>query len=73
MREGGPLQCELRLGLGDAQAKAGEAPEYQQTFLQAAEIARRMGGAHHLAAAAPGYGGRFVWGPRRRKLGVDDA
>jgi tetratricopeptide (TPR) repeat protein len=33
----------------------------RETFLTAAELARRDGSAEHLARAALGYGGRFVW------------
>ena len=55
-------RCDLLLGLGDAQLRAGDAPDYKDTFLRAAEIARSAGGATRLAAAALGYGGNFVWG-----------
>lgn len=55
-------RCDLLLGLGEAQLRAGDSPDYKDTFLRAAEIARGAGGASRLAAAALGYGGRFVWG-----------
>lgn len=55
------VRCELLLALGDAQGRAGDMPEAKQTFLQAADIARRAGLAERLARAALGYGGRFVW------------
>jgi DNA-binding SARP family transcriptional activator/tetratricopeptide (TPR) repeat protein len=56
-------RSELLLALGDAQTRAGETRAAQQTFLRAAEIARREGWADMLARAALGYGGRFVWEP----------
>jgi len=52
---------ELLLSLGDALARAGEQVRARETFLAAAELARRDGSAEHLARAALGYGGRFVW------------
>lgn len=54
-------RCELLLGLGDMQARAGDVPAAKQTFLQAAELAEAMGREELLARAALGYGGRFVW------------
>jgi tetratricopeptide (TPR) repeat protein len=59
------VQCELLLGLGDAKARAGEFEESKATFLRAAEIARLEKLPDHLARAAIGYGGRFVWEPGR--------
>ena len=55
------VQCELLLGLGDAQARAGDGELARQTFLHAATVARRLGSGDLLAHAALGYGGRFVW------------
>src|SRR5215217_6460638 len=52
---------ELLLSLGDALARAGDQERARETFLTAAELARRSGSAGHLARAALGYGGRFVW------------
>lgn len=54
-------RCELLLALGDAQTRAGDTPGAQKTFLQAADIARRLEMPERLARAALGYGGRFVW------------
>jgi tetratricopeptide (TPR) repeat protein len=54
-------RCELLLGLGDAQTKAGDEPGAKRTFLQAAGIARTLEDAEKLARAALGYAGRFVW------------
>jgi tetratricopeptide (TPR) repeat protein len=51
----------LLLQLGDADARAGDLDGARNTFLQAAELARRNGDARQLAVAALGYGGRFVW------------
>jgi eukaryotic-like serine/threonine-protein kinase len=52
---------ELVLALGDALARAGDQERARETFLTAAELARRSGSAEHLARAALGYGGRFIW------------
>jgi DNA-binding SARP family transcriptional activator len=57
----GPTRCELLLALGDAQARGGNVPAAEQTFLLAAEAARRLKAPTQLARAALGYGGRFVW------------
>jgi DNA-binding SARP family transcriptional activator/tetratricopeptide (TPR) repeat protein len=54
-------RCELLLALGDAQARAGDLPSARETFVAAAEIARKTGAPEALARAALGYGGRFVW------------
>lgn len=54
-------RCELLLGLGEAQAAAGEVAAGKETFLQAVERARRSGSPKRLARAALGYGGRFAW------------
>ena len=54
-------RCELRLALGDAQARAGEFPAAKDTFLSAADLARTSRTPEQLARAALGYGGRFVW------------
>ena len=53
--------CHLLLGLGDAEARAGNMPEARKAFLDACEIARRIGMPEALAEAAVGYGGRIVW------------
>jgi tetratricopeptide (TPR) repeat protein len=54
-------RCELLLGLGDAQGKAGNTPESKTTLLAATELARSAGLPEHRARAALGYGGRFPW------------
>ena len=64
-------RCELLLALGDAQTRAGDTPAAKETFLLAAGLARRTGGA--VARAALGYGGRFLFNvsrddPRLRPL-----
>ena len=56
-----PTRCELLVSLGDAQARAGDTPAAQQSFLEAAGLAERLGLPEHLARAALGYGGRFIW------------
>jgi DNA-binding SARP family transcriptional activator len=61
-------RCELLLGLGDALARAGSTPEAKETFLAAADLARKSGLREHLARAALGYGGSFLFaraGPDR--------
>jgi tetratricopeptide (TPR) repeat protein len=55
------LLCDLLLGLGDAQARAGDETGAKETFLRAAEVARRAAMAESLGHAALGYGGRWVW------------
>jgi len=55
------MVTEIMLDLGDVQARAGDLEGGRATFLDAASSARRLGLAKHLARAALGYGGRFVW------------
>lgn len=55
------LRCELRMALGDALARAGSTPDAGAAFLAAASDARENQLSEHLARAALGYGGRFVW------------
>ena len=54
-------RCGLLLSLGEAQARAGDTPAANDTFLAAAAIARRGGFPTELARAAAGYAGRIVW------------
>jgi tetratricopeptide (TPR) repeat protein len=54
-------RCELLLGLGEAEMRAGNAAAAKSALLMAAAIARRLGLARELARAAAGYGGRIVW------------
>jgi DNA-binding SARP family transcriptional activator len=54
-------RCDLLLGLGEAQARAGDETAASAAFLGAAELARSTGSAEQLARAALGYGGLFVW------------
>ena len=61
-------RCELLLSLGEAQARAGNTPAAHSAFLDAAELARRLGRPRELARAAAGYGGRIVWA----RAGKDD-
>ena len=53
--------CDLLLGLGDVQARAGADSRAKETFLHAADVARSAGLAERLGRAALGYGGRWVW------------
>jgi class 3 adenylate cyclase len=55
------ILCDLLIALGDALARAGEAARAKDTFLRAADVARRGEMPEALARAALGYGGRFVW------------
>jgi DNA-binding SARP family transcriptional activator len=55
-------RCELVLSLGEAHARAGDATAAKTAFLDAAEIARRVGLRRELAQAAAGYGGRVSFG-----------
>jgi eukaryotic-like serine/threonine-protein kinase len=54
-------RCELVLSLGEAEVRAGNGPAAKKAFLDAADIARRLGLAHELARAVAGYGGRIPW------------
>jgi len=54
-------RCQLLLSLGEARARAGESTSAGEAFLQAADLAGRLGLARELAQAAAGYGGRIVW------------
>lgn len=54
-------RCELLLALADARMRAGDMSAAKRTYLTAAEIAGTHRLSEHLARAALGYGGRFVW------------
>jgi DNA-binding SARP family transcriptional activator len=60
-RQDDRARCGLLLSLGEAQARAGDTLAAKSAFLDAADIARRLGLARELATAAAGYGGRIVW------------
>jgi hypothetical protein len=55
------LAAELLLAEGDARARAGDLLGARESFLSAADNARRRGAATQLGRAALGYGGRFAW------------
>ena len=55
-------RCELHLALGDSLARSGDLAQARSTFMEAAQIARTAALSTHLARAALGYGGRWVWG-----------
>ncbi|MBI1886376.1 MAG: protein kinase, partial [Chloroflexi bacterium] len=55
-------RCELLLALGDAQWRAGDTDGSRETFQRAAEVARKLGSARHLARAAVGFGSYFEAG-----------
>jgi class 3 adenylate cyclase/tetratricopeptide (TPR) repeat protein len=59
-------RCALLLDLGDAQsfAGAGEPPAAMETFLKAAEAARKTNDADALARAAVGYHDASIWAGR---------
>jgi len=52
---------ELLLSLGEAHGRAGDTPAAKAVFIDAADVARRLGLSHELARAAVGYGGRTAW------------
>jgi hypothetical protein len=54
-------RCRVLLSLGEAEIRAGHGPAGRQGFLEAADLARRLGLARELALAAVGYGGRILW------------
>jgi tetratricopeptide (TPR) repeat protein len=60
---GAPMEdlrhCETLLALGDAQLRAGDEEGAKETFLGAADLARRLNAPERLAHAALGYGGRY--------------
>ena len=64
----GPVEparrCELLLRLGWAQTRAGEYRDAKPVLLLAAEIARELGSAEHLARAALGIGEQLIEGGR---------
>jgi DNA-binding SARP family transcriptional activator len=53
--------CELLIGLGDAQASAGDTRASKHTFREAAVLAQGHGLSQQLARAALGYGGKTIW------------
>jgi DNA-binding SARP family transcriptional activator len=55
------VRCELLLSLGEAQIRAGNSLVAKETFLVAADVARRHRLPRELARAAAGYGGRTTW------------
>ena len=56
-----PIQrCELLLALGQAQTRSGETAQARGTFDRAAETARQMNSAAHLARSALGFAGEVV-------------
>jgi DNA-binding SARP family transcriptional activator len=61
----GGVRGELLLALGEARARAGDVAAAKSTFLEAAELAERLGLPDQLGRAALGYGGRIVWDVQR--------
>ena len=57
----GPSRGHVQLALGEAQARAGLMDHARETFLVAADLARRLNLPDELARAALGYGGRFAY------------
>ena len=56
-------RCELLLAMGEAQNSAGDRDKAKETFLQAAEVARKRNDAESLARAALGFAGLMgEWG-----------
>ena len=54
-------RCELLLAMGDVQTRAGDMPAARENFVNAADLASRIGSAELLARAAVGYGGRLLF------------
>ncbi|MEE8369997.1 MAG: adenylate/guanylate cyclase domain-containing protein, partial [Dehalococcoidia bacterium] len=52
-------RCDLLLSMGEAQNSAGDRDKAKETFLQAAEVARKRKDAKSLARAALGFAGLF--------------
>ena len=70
------LRCELLLALGGAEQQAGEDEAARESFFAAAEVARAIGSAEHLARAALNFGGaRLELGgmDRRWRLLLEEA
>jgi tetratricopeptide (TPR) repeat protein len=51
----GELRCELLVGMGEAMVRGGDTAAAKEAFLEAAELARRLGLSHLFAYAAAGY------------------
>ena len=72
-RDDEDTRCELLLALGAAEARGGAFGAAKETFVLAADLARKLGTADQLARAALGYGGRYVWfraGKDQRLIGL---
>jgi DNA-binding SARP family transcriptional activator len=54
-------RCELLVAQGEAQARSGDTPAAQRSFLEAVDLAERLQLPDQLARAALGYGGRVIW------------
>jgi DNA-binding SARP family transcriptional activator/tetratricopeptide (TPR) repeat protein len=61
-------RCELLLALGEVEARAGNSTAAKKAFLDAVDLARRLGLSRELARAAAGYAGRIIW----VRAGADD-
>jgi tetratricopeptide (TPR) repeat protein len=59
--DGPDTRIALVVALGDARAGAGDDHRAKEAFSRAGDLARREGMPEHLAEAALGFGGRFVW------------
>ncbi len=55
------LRIEILLDIGEAQTRAADDEHARDTFLRAAQLAKRIGAPRQLARGAFGYGGIFVW------------
>jgi DNA-binding SARP family transcriptional activator len=55
----GSARCRTLIVLGEAQLRAGDEEDAKQTFLAAADLARKLKAPDVLAQAALGYGGRY--------------
>jgi tetratricopeptide (TPR) repeat protein len=57
---GTELRCDLLLGLGQARTLAGDTRRAREAFLQAVDLARRLGDVERFARAAIGAGGHAL-------------
>jgi class 3 adenylate cyclase len=65
-------RCEILLGLGDVLWNAGDPNKAGESFIQAADIARKLGAGEQLALAAVGLGGPTLrgWGTDERLVAL---
>jgi tetratricopeptide (TPR) repeat protein len=65
-------RCDVLLALGDAEARGGEGENAREHFVEAADLAERLGSAERLGQAALGYGADMLGGLWWLSVGVED-